>query len=110
MGFWFWFWIFVGIALGALAIYAYILWDLVARAKSLRAPVKRLEAIRDKLQAAQEKAAEIPKLVSALEQTEEAVIKRRKGVEKANRQRKEDRQRRLVSRLKDIEYDESRLL
>lgn len=109
MGFWFWFWIFVGIALGALAIYGFILWDLVARAQSLRAPMKRLEAIREKLQEAQEKPAELPKLVSALEQSEEAVIKRRKGVEKANRQRKEDRQRRLVSRLKDIDYDESRL-
>ena len=109
MGFWFWFWIFAGIAIVALVIYGYLLWDLAARAKSMQAPLKKLEEIAKNLEQTQSEAAEIPKLVSALEKSEQEVLTRRKEFEKAKRKRKEERQRRLVTRLKDIDYDESRL-
>ena len=110
MGFWFWFWIWVGIGLVSLVIYGFILADLVLRAKKLQAPAARMQRIAADLQAKLSEAVEIEELTPALEQTAESVLSRQKARSKANRKRREERERRLVNRLKDIDFDESRLL
>jgi Tfp pilus assembly protein PilN len=110
VGLWFWFWIWVGIALISLVIYALILADLVVKAKKLQAPGQRLQRIAADLQAKMNEVVEIEELTPALEQTAEEVLNRQKARSTANRKRKEERERRLVNRLKDIDFDESRLL
>jgi heme exporter protein D len=110
VGFWFWFWIWVAIFVIALVIYALILAELVVKAKKLQGPGERLQRMAASLQAKLNEAAEIEELTPALEQTVEQVLSRQKARSKANRKRKEERERRLVNRLKDIDFDESRLL
>ena len=110
MGFWFWFFIWIAIALLALVVYGFILAGLVAKAKKLQAPATRLQSLAAALQAKMNQAVEIEELTPALEQTAEQVFSRQKARSKGNRKRKEERERRLVNRLKDIDFDESRLL
>ena len=69
-----------------------------------------MQRIAADLQAKLSEAVEIDELTPALEQTAEAVLARQRARSKANRKRREERERRLVNRLKDIDFDESRLL
>lgn len=109
MGIWFWFWIWVGIALTSLAIYVLILFDLAVRAKKIQKPAKKLRALAAKLRENLDAAVQIDEIIPALDQSVAQVSKRQADRVKASRQRKEDQQRRLVKRLKDLDFDESRL-
>jgi type II secretory pathway component PulM len=109
MGIWFWVWIWVGIALTSLAIYVLILFDLAVRAKKIQKPAKKLRALAAKLRANLDAAVQIDEIIPALDQSVAQVSKRQADRVQASRQRKEDQQRRLVKRLKDLDFDESRL-
>jgi hypothetical protein len=108
VGFWFWFGVFAAIAVLALLWYALIGLSLAKKAKGLEPAGARLQALSEKLSETQSKQAEIDDLVPAIDQGAEKVLSRRKAVVKANKQRKEDRQRSLVERLKNMKIDESR--
>ncbi len=108
MGFWFWFSIFAAITLLALGWYALIGLSLAAKAKKLQPAGAKLQVLANKLAATQAAEVDTVDLVAALDQTPEKVLARRNGVLKANRLRKEDRQRRLIERLRTMKIDESR--
>jgi hypothetical protein len=108
MGFWSWFSVFAAITVLSLASYAAIGIWLARKAKGLQAPAERLQALSEKLEATRAAHVEVAQLVSAIDQDAGAALKRRKGVLKANKLRKEQRQRRLIERLRTMKIDGSR--
>ncbi|MFM5904258.1 MAG: hypothetical protein ACKOOD_04165 [Microbacteriaceae bacterium] len=110
MGFWFWFWIFGAIAVVALVAYAAIGVALFKRATKLAEPVARLTELSDKLHAVTGEGEVAHSPISALDTPSLEVTMRRNELKRAKRERKEARTRRLVKRIKDIDFDESRLL
>lgn len=108
MSFWSWFAIFSAITILALASYAAIGLSLASKAKGLQAPSVRLQALSQQLQTTRVAQVEVARLVPAIDQDAGAVLSRRQGVLKANKQRKEQRQRRLIERLRTMNTDESR--
>jgi len=108
MGFWSWFGIFAAITVLALASYAAIGLSLAKKANGLKAPSERLQALSQQLEVTRAAHVEVAKLVSAIDQDAGAVMNRRQAVLKANKHRKEQRQRRLIERLRSMEIDESR--
>ncbi len=109
MGFWFWFSIFAGISVLALVAYGLLGLSIAKKAANLNAPAERLETLVKKLEKTSEAVPVIEKVVSALDQDEQAVTQRRNAVVKSRSQRKEAKQRRLIERLRDVKIDESRL-
>jgi hypothetical protein len=108
MGFWSWFGIFAAITVLALSSFAAIGISLAQKAKALQVPSERLQALSQQLDATRSAHVEVAKLVPAIDQDAGAVLNRRQGVLKANKHRKEQRQRRLIERLRSMEIDESR--
>lgn len=110
MGFWFWFWIFLAIPVLAIVVYVLIAINLFDRAKKLAEPIAKLNDLTAKLNAAAAKRDDEQSPVGALETPELEVIARRNERKRATRERKEARTRRLVKRIKEIDFDESRLI
>ena len=109
MGFWFWFFIFLSIAFAALTIYALVGLQLLKKLKTLEAPAKRLAKLAAKLEKASMAKVTVESPVPALDQTEQVVTRRQNQIAKARKAKKETKERRLVARLKHLEFDESRL-
>lgn len=109
MGFWFWFWICAAVLVLGLALQVAAILRLAGKAKGLAEPAKKLEGLAKNLEATGSQKAESLPLVPALAQDFAKVLERRQVLLKARRQRKEQRQRRLVERLKEVSYDERRL-
>lgn len=108
-GFWLWFWICAAIvALGLIAQILIALW-IVNKAKKLSEPAAKLQAIGESLAKAASEKPQVARATAALDQPIEDVLARRRRVLKSKRQRREARERRLVARLKNISYQESRL-
>jgi hypothetical protein len=110
MGFWFWFWIFLAIAVLAMVVYVLIALSLFDRAKKIAGPIAKLNDLTAKLNAAAAQRDEEHPPVGALETPELVIIARRNELKRSSRERKEARTRRLVKRIKDLDFDESRLL
>lgn len=109
MGFWFWFWIWVGIVIFSIGVYTYIGLSLFRRSKKLIAPASRLQSMIRDFQVAQQFEATTESVKSALDTTAEEIFKRRAKLNRDKLNRKEERTRSLVKRIKDIDFDESRL-
>jgi hypothetical protein len=109
MGFWFWFFIYLGIALAALVIYAYVGFQLLNKLKSFEAPAAKLAELAAKLEKTSKAEVTVESPVAAMDQTEQAVSRRQKQIAKVRKAKKEAKERRLVSRLKHLDIDESRL-
>ena len=108
MGFWFWFSIFASITVVALVSYALIGLSLAKKAKGLESPGERLQALATALEQSRQAEVSLPKIVAALDADPSQVLARRKAVLRANKRRKEQRQRRLIERLSTMKIDESR--
>jgi hypothetical protein len=108
VGFWAWFGIFAAIGVAGLTWYALIGLSLAKKAKNLEPAAARLQVLADKLATTQAAEVSNPELVPAIDQGATKVLTRHRAVLKANKQRKEDRQRRLIERLKNMKIDESR--
>jgi len=108
LGFWFWFAIFAAITLVALAWYSLLGLKLARKAKDLQPAGERFQGIAAKLSAAGNIEPVLEPIIAALDQKPEQVLARRSAVLKANKQRKEIRQRRLIERLRNLKIDESR--
>ena len=109
MGFWFWFWICLGVILLGLVSQAVIMVWVALKARKLAEPAKKLQAIGESLAKTASEKPNIEKVTAALDQPVEQVFARRRRVLKAKRLRREARERRLVARLKNLSYQESRL-
>ena len=109
MGFWFWFWVCFGIIVLGLVSHVLIMVWVALKARAMAAPAAKLQKIGEGLAKTASQKPEIQKLVPALDQPIEQVFGRRKRILKAKRNRREERERRLVARLKNISYEESRL-
>lgn len=108
MGFWFWFLVFASITVAALVGYALIGLSLAKKAKGLQAPGERLQTLAAALEESRQAEVLLPDLVAALDTDPSQVMARRKSVLRANKRRKEQRQRRLIERLRTMKIDESR--
>jgi hypothetical protein len=109
MGFWFWFGIFAAIALLALISYALIGLRVASKAQALQEPAARLQALATKLEQAAVLVPATETLFAALDTDELVVAQRRKAVLKHRSERKQAKQRRLITRLRNMEIDESRV-
>lgn len=109
MGFWFWFLVCVGIVVLGFVSHVLIMVWVALKARALAQPAAKLQKIGEGLAQTANQKPEIPKLVPALDQPIEQVFARRKSILKAKLNRREQRERRLVARLKNISYEESRL-
>jgi hypothetical protein len=109
MGFWFWFFIFLGITFAALTIYATVGLQLLKKLQTLEAPAKKLAKLAANLDKTSKAKVTVESPLAALDQTEQAVTRRQNQIAKARKAKKEAKERRLVARLKHLEFDESRL-
>ena len=109
MGFWFWFFVYLTIGLGALLIYGFVGLQLLQKLKAFDAPAKKLAELAAKLEKTYKTEVTVESPVAALDQTEQSVSRRQNQIVKARKAKKDAKERRLVARLKHLEFDESRL-
>ena len=109
MGFWFWFFVYLAIALGALLIYAFVGLQLLEKLKAFEAPAQKLAELAANLEQTSKAEVKVESPLAALDQTEQSVTLRRNKIAKARKAKKEAKERRLVTRLKHLDIDESRL-
>lgn len=109
MGFWFWFFVYLAIAIGTLLIYGLVGLQLLEKLKAFEAPAKKLAELAAKLEQTSKAKVTVESPVAALDQTEQSVTLRQNKIAKARKAKKEAKERRLVTRLKHLDIDESRL-
>lgn len=108
MGAWAWFGIWTGLSLGAIVVFAVIGYDLGQRGKRLAVEVNKLQPVVQELGELVESLPSLGEPVSAIERDLGEVLQSRLDLIKTKKQRREDRQRRLIRHLKDIDPTEKR--
>jgi hypothetical protein len=109
MGFWGWFFVFTGIFLLTVFAYAALALRILEKLKAVEAPATKLSAFSLRLKEARETTPEVNQIIAAMDQGSLEVSRRRKAVTTARKSKKETKERRLVERLKSLDFDESRL-
>ncbi|MEY4000565.1 MAG: hypothetical protein RLZZ626_920 [Actinomycetota bacterium] len=108
MGGWAWFGIWAGLSLGAILVFALIGYDLGQRGKRLAVEVTKLQPVVKELGELVDSLPGLAEPVSAIERDLGEVLQTRLDLIKTKKQRREDRQRRLIRHLKDIDPTEKR--
>lgn len=108
MGFWAWFAIWTALVLGALAVLAYLGWQLMQKGLKVAKELEKLEPVLSKLQAATEAKSEYERPEPDLLKDPVEVYKIRNAFEKRREQKREARKHMLIQRLKHIDPAESR--
>lgn len=107
MNFWIWFAIWAVLILGSLGWLGYLANELFNKAKANLHQVEKLQVNALPLMSAIDEKVVIerpsPSLLDPL-----AAVKKRDQLSRARKQKSEDRQRRLIARLHDLKFDESR--
>lgn len=108
MGFWFWFWVWSGLIAAALGVFAWLLWDLFTKVTpiidQLKVSAERIRSLMETLE--KPFAYEAP--TSAMDEDPEQVFAKRALVVRRKEKRAEERERRLIRSLLDIDVYESR--
>lgn len=103
-----WFAIWTALSIGALAVFALIGYDLAQRGKSLAGEIAKLAPVLQELAELIDELPELAEPESAIERDLGEALQSRSNLIKAKKQRREERQRRLIRHLKDIDPTEKR--
>lgn len=108
MGFWGWFAVWLGLVLGALAVLAYLLWQLMQMSLRVARELEKLEPVLTALQRATESEFDFDRPEPDLLKDRVEVFKTRNAFERRREQKREARKHMLIQRLKNIDPAESR--
>lgn len=107
MGFWVWFAIWSALAIGAIAVFGAIGYELFNKAQANFHQLQRLEKLVEPLQRSLSEKPVAERPAESLLNPGHALVNRKQLI-KRREQKAQDRQRRLINRLHDLKFDESR--
>lgn len=108
MGFWAWFWIWTALVIASLAVFALIGLELANRGKALARELAKLKPVIDELNEIIEDIPVLADPVNALERDYSELVAERVALSENKKRKHDERQRRLIKHLKDIDPAEKR--
>lgn len=106
MGFWAWFWIWAALAVGSIAFFAYLFWNLWTKAEPILHQLKVLAERFEPLASAANEASEYQAPESSILNDGDDVFAQRAELVRNKETRVKARERRLIASLRAISVDE----